>query len=119
VRFYKGTGNTGSHTGTLWSSSGAQLSSASFSNESASGWQEVRFATPVNVVAGTTYVASYFAPNGGYAVDAGYFANDYVNGALKALASAPASGNGVFRYGGGFPDGSFNSANYWVDVVFE
>ncbi len=34
-----------------------------------------RGTTPIAVTAGTTYVASYFAPNGGYSADPAYFAN--------------------------------------------
>src|SRR5262249_2324355 len=47
LRFYKGSGNTGSHVGTLWNSSGTVLARATFSGESASGWQQVNFASPV------------------------------------------------------------------------
>ena len=57
VRFYKGPGNTGTHTGTLWSSTGTQLATATFANESATGWQTVTFASPISVTAGATYVA--------------------------------------------------------------
>ena len=39
---------------------------ATFSSESASGWQQVNFSTPVDVFPNTTYVASYFAPEGHY-----------------------------------------------------
>ncbi len=118
IRFYKGAGNTGVHVGRLWNAAGTLLGSATFSNETASGWQEVRFSTPVPIAAGQTYVASYFAPSGGYAADAGYFGGEVVAGPLRALGSAASGGNGVFRYGGGFPDASFNDTNYWVDVVF-
>ena len=45
---------------------GAKLGSATFTGESASGWQQVNFASPVAVSANTTYVASYYAPNGRY-----------------------------------------------------
>ena len=64
VRFYKGTGNTGTHVGNLWSAGGALLARATFSAETASGWQQVNFASPVAVNANTVYVASYYAPNG-------------------------------------------------------
>jgi hypothetical protein len=37
VRFYKGTGNTGTHTGTLWTTTGAKLASGTFTNETATG----------------------------------------------------------------------------------
>ena len=67
VRFYKGAGNTGTHIGSLWTSGGTLLAQATFSNETASGWQQVNFGAPVAVTANTVYVASYFAPNGGYA----------------------------------------------------
>ena len=40
IRFYKGTGNTGSHIGNLWASNGTLLSSVTFSNETATGWQQ-------------------------------------------------------------------------------
>lgn len=64
IRFYKGSGNTGIHTGSLWTSSGTRLATATFTNETATGWQTVTLATPVNVSAGQRYVASYYAPRG-------------------------------------------------------
>ncbi|HEU5043332.1 MAG TPA: N,N-dimethylformamidase beta subunit family domain-containing protein, partial [Nocardioidaceae bacterium] len=39
VRFYKQVDNTGSHIGSLWSSTGTLLASGTFTGESASGWQ--------------------------------------------------------------------------------
>ena len=69
VRFYKSAANGGTHIGNLWSSSGTLLASAQFSGESASGWQQVNFGTPVLISGGTTYVVSYFAPQGHYAFD--------------------------------------------------
>src|SRR5664280_634661 len=59
IRFYKATANTGTHLGHLWSSTGTLLASATFAGESASGWQQVNFATPVALAANTVYVASY------------------------------------------------------------
>src|SRR6185437_3017807 len=59
IRFYKGPGNTGVHIGDLWSSTGALLATATFTNETASGWQEVDFSSPVTITAGTTYIAAY------------------------------------------------------------
>ena len=119
IRFYKGPQNTGSHTGQLWTTSGALLSTVSFSGESASGWQTAPLPQPIPVTANTTYVVSYYAPAGFYSADGGYFVADHVNGPLTAPASAAAGGNGLYRYGAsGFPSETFNSANYWVDVVF-
>jgi methionine-rich copper-binding protein CopC len=120
VRFYKGSSNTGTHIGNLWSSSGTLLATATFAGETASGWQQVNFGAPVAVAANTTYVVSYFAPNGHYAVDEGFFASSgVVNPPLRALANGADGPNGVYRYGStGFPTSTFDSANYWVDVVF-
>ena len=67
VRFYKEADNTGAHTGSLWSASGSLLASGTFTNETASGWQELDFSAPVAITAGTTYVASYFTSAGHYA----------------------------------------------------
>ncbi len=113
IRFYKGATNTGTHTGTLWSAGGGRLASATFSRETASGWQSVRFAAPVPVRAGQVYVASYLAPRGNYAYDTGALARGARNGSLTALRQG-----GVYRYGGGFPTQTWKSSQYWVDVTF-
>jgi hypothetical protein len=121
IRFYKGTNNTGTHVGNLWTNTGTLLASATFSGESATGWQQVTFGTPVAITANTLYVASYRAPNGGYAVNANYFTSSGVdNGALHAPSSVQAGGNGVFANGATsvFPSQSFNDSNYWVDVLY-
>ncbi|RKH54057.1 DUF4082 domain-containing protein [Corallococcus sp. AB049A] len=116
VRFYKGAGNTGTHTGSLWTASGSLLATATFQNETASGWQEVRFATPVTISADTNYVVSYHAPAGHYAVTSNGFASALDVPPLHAEAGS----NGLYRYGtSGFPTNSFNASNYWVDVAFQ
>ncbi|SHF73951.1 Ig-like domain-containing protein [Geodermatophilus nigrescens] len=121
IRFYKGVGNTGTHTGTLWTDDGRPLASGTFAGETATGWQTLALKTPVAVTAGTTYVVSYFAPNGHYAADAGYFsAAPTTNEPLTALRDGAAGPNGVYRTDGpGFPERTFQGANYWVDVVFQ
>ncbi len=120
IRFYKGTTNTGTHTGSLWSRTGTRLGTVTFSGESAGGWQQATFATPVAVTAGTTYVASYFAPAGHYAVSESYFTAATTRGPLTALKNGTDGTNGVYAYGSAsaFPTSSYKSSNYWVDVVF-
>ncbi len=121
IRFYKGAGNGGTHVGHLWDSAGNLLATATFTGETASGWQQVSFANPVPISANTTYVASYYAPQGHYASNSGYFATSGVDSPpLHALADGVNGGDGVYAYGSGgtFPTGSYQSANYWVDVVF-
>ena len=68
IRFFKSAINTGVHVGSLWTASGTNLGSVTFTNESATGWQQADFATPIQIEADTTYVVSYFAPNGRYSV---------------------------------------------------
>ncbi|PVY40665.1 DUF4082 domain-containing protein [Pontibacter virosus] len=121
VRFYKHSGNTGTHTGQLYSSSGTLLASVVFSNETATGWQEQAFALPVAVTAGTTYVISYHSSAGNYTSDYLYFSQAVSNGPLRALANGESSVNGVYRYTSSpaFPSNGYRSSNYWVDVVFD
>ena len=88
IRFYKGPQNTGTHVGNLWSAAAALLATANFTNETASGWQQVTFATPVTVTPGTTYVASYHTSSGFYSADGGYFASAVTNGAVNRLSPA-------------------------------
>jgi len=122
VRFYKGgAANGGTHVGHLWTSTGTLLSTVTFTGESDTGWQQAFFATPVLIRANTFYVVSYFAPQGNYAADGGFFASSGVdNGPLHAPSDPFIGGNGVFNDNpsGGFPSQSFNATNYWVDVVF-
>jgi hypothetical protein len=120
MQFYKGAGNNGTHTASLYNSAGALLAQAAFSGESASGWQHVSFAAPVSIAANTTYVASLFTTSG-FAVDYSYFAGKGVDSApLHALASGVDGANGVYAYGAGpqFPTFSYADSNYWVDVTF-
>ena len=114
LKYYKGAGDTGTHVGSLWTSTGTLLASATFTNESASGWQYVTFDNPVSISAGTTYVASYHS-NGHYTATVDYFTSAYTNGSL----ATPGPAAGVYAYGASdlFPNNT-STANYWVDVLF-
>jgi hypothetical protein len=108
--------------GNLWTNSGTLLSSATFSNESSGGWQQVNLSKPVPISANTIYVASYHT-NGNYSADKDYFVtNPKTNGPLTAPATGSISGgNGVYAYGSSssFPTNNYLGSNYWVDVVFK
>ena len=120
VRFYKAQANTGTHVGSLWTAAGDLLAEATFSSESASGWQTVLFATPVPITAGTSYIAGYHAPNGHYSLTGSAFNGTSIsNPPLTALADGVA-GNGLYRYTAApaLPTSSFNAANYFVDVLY-
>ncbi|MGB7982160.1 MAG: DUF4082 domain-containing protein [Candidatus Nanopelagicales bacterium] len=116
VRFFKGgNANAGTHTGSVWNTTGQRLRTATFTGETASGWQRVNFSTPLAVTAGQTLVVSYFAPQGGYSATTNYFSGVTTRSTLTALESA-----GVYKYGasGGFPAVVYQNSNYWVDPLF-
>jgi hypothetical protein len=121
VRFYKASTNTGTHVGHLWTNTGTNLATVTFTNETASGWQQATFSSPVALTAGTTYVISYFAPKGHYSADSNYFATQpFDNPPLHALANGTDGSDGVYLYTstGGYPTSTYASTNYWVDVLF-
>lgn len=113
VRFYKSTGNTGTHLGTVWSASGSNLGSATFTGETASGWQEQALGTPVAIAANTPYVVSYHMQVGHFSYSNGF--GPVSNPPLSASAS-------FYTFGGGssaiFPSTS-SGANYFADFVFQ
>ena len=120
IRYYKSEANTGTHVVSLWSAAGALLAQATATGETASGWQEVAFASPVSIVANTTYVASYFAPNGHYAATAQGLASTRRQPAAARRRQQRSAPNGVYAYSASttFPTNMFNATNYWVDVLF-
>jgi hypothetical protein len=113
IRYWKPASETGTHTGRIWSSSGALLASVVFTGETASGWQTKALAAPINVTAGTQYVVSVNV-NVRYGVTEQGFAAAASNGPLTAPVGA-----GVYNYiPGSFPAASFSNSNYFRDVVF-
>ncbi len=129
IRFYKTSGNTGTHIGELYSSTGTRLAQATFSGETATGWQTVNFTSPVSITANTTYTAAYFSSLGNYTEQDNYFLrNSVTNSPLTAAADGtngsigadPGSGQGTYKYtsAAAFPNQLYKAANYWVDVIF-
>ena len=112
--------NGGTHIGSLWTAGGTKLASAVFIAETASGWQQATFSTPVAIAANTTYVASYHAPAGRYAATGGYFSASVDSGPLHVQADGVNGPSGVYAYGapGTFPNDSWAATNYWVDAIF-
>jgi hypothetical protein len=125
VRFWKGSLDTGPHTGELWTSTGTLLATVNFTNETASGWQQANFSNPVAIAANTTYIISYHTAAGYIAYTPGVFANSGIdNNNLHALASGVDGNNSVYAYDAApgvsaFPANYNGQApSYWVDVVF-
>ena len=123
LRFYKDPSNVGPHVGSLWTTGGALIAQTTFTNETASGWQQVLLPAPVAVTAGQSYVVSYHTnTSGNYSsTEWAFVGGGHVDsGPLHALADSAGAPNGVFRYGSStvFPSASFHATNYFVDAVF-
>jgi len=123
VRFYKQTRMGGYvHVGHLWSSTGKLLATATFTNESASGWQQVNFSSPgpVAIQANTVYVVSFSTGGGYFGITTKFFSSGGVtNGPLQALSNSVSGGDGVYyNRTGAFPNVDGNGMNFWADVAF-
>jgi hypothetical protein len=85
-----------------------------FTSETASGWQQQALSTPLQLMPNTTYVVSVNA-NSRYAVTLNGLLNQVSSGPLHTVADGL---NGVYNGApGSFPDQSYQSSNYFVDVV--
>jgi len=112
IRFYKMPNEGTGHTGRLWSATGTQLVSVSFTGESSSGWQEATLSTPYSIAADTTYVVSVNSVVNYAATDSG-FKSAVINGPLSSIVG----NNGVYGTPSTFPTHSFANTNYFRDVV--
>ncbi|GGR51423.1 hypothetical protein GCM10010168_82840 [Actinoplanes ianthinogenes] len=120
VKFYKGDRNTGTHTGTLWTAGGQELATGTFQNETNSGWQTLKFATPVAIDKDVPYVVSYHTNVGFYSYSSAYFAQARSSYPLTGVADSGTGHNGLFKATANreFPTSSWNATNYWVDAIF-
>ena len=76
----------GPHIVNLWSDTGTQLATAIPANETASGWQQIIFPSPVPVTVGRVYIASYHTASGSYSASPNYFNTARTRGPLTAPA---------------------------------
>jgi hypothetical protein len=124
IRFYKSVGDTAHNTVQLWTADGSIIGEAKLTGSGTdTGWREVSFLAPIEITANTVYVASYFSSTGFYSATSFGLADSIVNGPLIALANNDPQGdgvNGVYNYGSPriFPNSSYHSPNYWVDVKY-
>ena len=115
IRFWKDAKETGTHTGNIWSASGALLASVKFAGESASGWQIQQLTSPLTIQANTTYVVSVNANTAYVATNEG-LQTAVVNGDLSSVADGA---NGIFiGTAGSFPNSSYENTNYFRDIAF-
>jgi hypothetical protein len=120
ARFYKQTWMGGNiHVGHLWSSGGVLLASATFTGESAGGWQQVTFSSPVPIQAGAVYVVSFSSGGGRFGITTNFFTSGVTNGPLEALPASVNGGDGVYSaQPGTFPNVNGKGMNFWADVAF-
>ena len=113
IRFWKSSAETGTHVGNVWTTSGTLLGSVTFTNESASGWQQQALTTPLSLQAGSVYIVSVNA-NAFFSVSPLGLQSQVVAGPLRSVADGA---NGVFGSAAGvFPNQTYNSTNYFVDM---
>ncbi len=120
IRFFSPNDPNGIYTGHLWSSTGELLNSVVFDTVTPGSWQEAYFTSPVKLNPGSSYVVSYHTSTGHYVSTQGGLKNGAGNGTLIVHGENIEGSNGVYMYGpaGSFPSYSFNSSNYWADIVF-
>jgi Domain of unknown function (DUF4082)/Bacterial Ig-like domain len=115
VRFYKDAGENGTHVARVWDAAGNQITSATFTSETGSGWQQQALSSPVALSAGVTYVVSV-GFNTKFVMTGGGLASARTSGPLSTVVGS----NGVFGNSAGtFPTNSWNNSNYFVDAVVQ
>jgi len=110
LRFYKANGESTGHFGRIWSDSGVKLREQQFTNETASGWQEVQLSSPLTITPGVMYRVSYNVNLVGAKVQSA-FGPSITNWPLSAqtgVYSTPA---------GSFPN-TGSTSNFLADVRF-
>lgn len=113
IRFYRSSKETGTHVGTVWTTSGIQLAQVAFVGETASGWQQQALPTPLSMTPGVTYVVSVNA-NAYFGLTQNAFLTPVIGGPLRGIADGA---NGTYGAAtGAFPTKSYRSSNYFVDV---
>lgn len=111
VRFWKPASSTGKHVAHLWSRDGHRLAKAVFVNETARGWQQVRFSRPVRIRAHRVYIVSYRSTSGTYVET-----RNYQKQPRSDLLSFAGARPGVLRPAG---HATRMDRQYWVDVLYK
>jgi hypothetical protein len=122
VRFFRSVPNPRGYVAKVWSLDGKLLASQVVPGDEREppGWRVATLPAPVSVLAGSTFVVSYFADAGLYHDDQYGISRPIRSGPLTAPAEGELGPNGVYVYTGvgAFPSHPWRASNYWVDVVF-
>ncbi len=114
IRYWKAVNETGTHVGRIWSATGSILATVTFSNETASGWQQQALSTPVSIQGNTNYVVTVSC-NSYFGVTQNALATSIANGDLSSVAD---NNNSVYGTLNSFPTNSYQNSNYFRDIVF-
>jgi hypothetical protein len=120
IRFYRAVTNPRGYVAKLYTAGGTLLGSVNLAKEDGPvpGWQVANFPSPIPIKANTTYIAAYYSAVGHGAWDERGLSNGVTNGPLTAPAGSAVGGNGVYHYNNTFPNNTYDSSNYYVDVLF-
>jgi hypothetical protein len=114
----------------IYNDAGTLIGTGSSSGEptGTAQWLDIALDTPLTTTASAWYTAAVFHPGAYYPAtssyfNVGYFSADgkvYAASSEEASAATAVDGSGSFHYGGsiGYPDGTFNAADYWIDVKY-
>jgi len=114
IKFYKSTLDVGTHIGHLWNQAGTELTNVTFTGETASGWQTQMLATPYALTPNTQYVVTVNMCGDVFAWTDMGFATAIQVGPLTSIVG----NNGLYGPMGAFPTLTYQSENYFRDVVF-
>jgi hypothetical protein len=113
IKFWKAPGEpSGGHVGRIWNAvTGMQLAAATFTNETASGWQEAQLQTPLPILKGVRYKATYNV-------------HSVVAKTFDVFGARPITSGPLVSYGASFstPAGTFpttgSTSNLFADIRF-
>lgn len=112
IRYFKPSGETGSHTGHIWDdATGTLLASVAFSGESSFGWQTQTLLTPLAISANHRYRVSYNFNTHLSKTNSGLL-SPISNGPLTALSGCYSTPAGTFP-------NTISVGNYFADLVLK
>jgi hypothetical protein len=122
MRFWKAPSEpSADRVGTIWTTNGTVVATATLAAGPASGWIEGAFTAPVALESGQDYVVSV-SVSSHYAATNYYFATtDFVcpNGKLVAPTDTTTAPNGLFGASRALPKQTYRSSFYFVDLYVE
>ncbi|MEZ0392011.1 MAG: DUF4082 domain-containing protein [Pseudobdellovibrionaceae bacterium] len=114
IRYFRGSSESGTRTGKIYSSSGATLATVTFPSSTTTGWQQATLSSPLNISANTEYTVAVNTGGNFYVATTNGMASQIANGNLRSVVGS----NGVYGPVGSRPTNSYQNSNYFRDIVF-